>query len=189
MAADDSLPVQRLTVTKLDSAARQFETAISLWFHDGDAVAIHTLVAAAHQVCHGIAKSKGMKSPFLFNEALHPSPDQFKRYKKFVTQTENFFKHANDDPDPSGSLTFDVTMTDLYLIDGLELYHAVSGTLSVPMRIFRNWFRIHYPFAFDRAQEILNEPEAIKLRSASKQVFFRELFEIFSRIQREGSDF
>ena len=38
--------LQKLHVTKLDAARRQLETAITLWFHDGDPVSIHTLAAA-----------------------------------------------------------------------------------------------------------------------------------------------
>ena len=48
-----------LTVTKLDAAKRQLETAIRLWFHDAHPVSIDTLAAAALQVLVDINTKRG----------------------------------------------------------------------------------------------------------------------------------
>jgi hypothetical protein len=47
------------TVTKLEAAQRQLDTAIELWFRDGDAVSIHTLVGAAYQILYDPNKKRG----------------------------------------------------------------------------------------------------------------------------------
>lgn len=93
----------RITVTKLECAERQFDTAIALWFEDGDAVAFGTLVAAAHQICHDLARAdrerkEGKKigfevSPFIFNEELWGA--QWAAFKKLVLSLEGFAKHAD----------------------------------------------------------------------------------------------
>lgn len=41
---------KKIQVTKLDAVRRQLETAVILWFHDGDPVSIHTLTGAAYQI-------------------------------------------------------------------------------------------------------------------------------------------
>jgi hypothetical protein len=181
----DSHFVKELIVTKLDSAKRQFEAAIQLFFHNGDPVAIHTLTAAAHQVCHGIAQSRGIKSEVIFNESLYPK-DTFAKYKKQWLAPENFFKHAREDPDPDGSIVFDTMFTAFYLIDGVDLYHAISGQLPAIMRIFRTWYRIAFPLAFADAQDIINEPGMIELGNLPKPVFFGKLLNQFLAIEREN---
>ena len=46
------------TVTKLEAASRQLDTAIRLFFSGGDAVSIHTLAAAAFNVFADIAEHR-----------------------------------------------------------------------------------------------------------------------------------
>lgn len=48
-----------ISVTKLDAARRQLETAERLWFLEDDPASIHTLAAAAHRVVHDIAEKAG----------------------------------------------------------------------------------------------------------------------------------
>jgi hypothetical protein len=47
-----------LRIGKLDAARRQLETAIILWFTDGDPVAIHTLAFAAYEIIHVVSKKR-----------------------------------------------------------------------------------------------------------------------------------
>jgi hypothetical protein len=48
MALDET----KITISKFDAARRQLNTAITLWFADGDPVAIHTLAYAAYEIIH-----------------------------------------------------------------------------------------------------------------------------------------
>jgi hypothetical protein len=50
-----------MTVTKLDAARRQLQTAIRLWFQDADPVSIHTLAAAAYEIIHAVSKQRNPK--------------------------------------------------------------------------------------------------------------------------------
>jgi hypothetical protein len=46
-------------ISKIEAACRQLNTAIKLWFADGDLVSIHTLACSAHQIVHDINRQKG----------------------------------------------------------------------------------------------------------------------------------
>jgi hypothetical protein len=43
-----------IRVTKQDAAKRQLETAIGLWFSEGDEVSTHTLATSALKVLHDV---------------------------------------------------------------------------------------------------------------------------------------
>ena len=51
----------KLKIDKLDAARRQLRTAIRLWFNNGDPVAIHTLVSAAHEAVHTLFRRAGFR--------------------------------------------------------------------------------------------------------------------------------
>jgi hypothetical protein len=53
---------QAIRVSKLDAARRQLDGAIQLWFSNGDPVAIHALVCAAHQIIQDINEKKGERT-------------------------------------------------------------------------------------------------------------------------------
>src|SRR6266478_5939088 len=60
-----------LKLKKLDAAQRQLRTAITLWFHDGDPVAIHALAFAAYEVIHTVSKKRNpYRRDLLFDTLL-----------------------------------------------------------------------------------------------------------------------
>lgn len=118
-----------LAVSKIDSARRQFDTAIVLWFNDGDPVSIRTLTAAAHQVCKWICEKRlKKKSPLVFSETLWGA--EFEKWKKYVLQAENFFKHAEKDHDPAGTILNHLALgLRLWAADLRRLIHNGPGKL------------------------------------------------------------
>ena len=48
-----------LPVSKFDAARRQLETAIRLYFFQGDPISIHTLASAAAQILHDLSRHRG----------------------------------------------------------------------------------------------------------------------------------
>jgi len=164
-----------LTVTALDAARREIETAITLWFQDGDEVSIHTLTAAGHHVCHDLAKKKGMKSPFFFNMDL-VKPEFHDEYKQIVCRAENFFKHAQRTTNARSKLTFCPEVTDAYLLDALELFHMLHGSSTPLMMAFRLRFTLSHPeTARGDVSQIFDDPTAVKLGRLTK-VKFLEAF-------------
>ncbi len=48
-----------LEISKLDAAKRQLDTAIRLYFCDGDPVSIHTLAAASYNILRDVTEQIG----------------------------------------------------------------------------------------------------------------------------------
>ena len=51
-----------IEITKLESARRQIETAVQLFFNEDDIVSLHTLTAAAHQLLTDLSFKSGQTS-------------------------------------------------------------------------------------------------------------------------------
>ena len=115
------MSLEIVTVKKLEAAKRQLHTAITLWFADGDFVAVHTLACAAHQIVHDI-KEKNKGAELLLDSCV--IRDEFrKEYLAEMRKAMRFFKHADRDPDPNGTVEFSPAITDLFIlftIIGLE---------------------------------------------------------------------
>lgn len=136
--------ISRLQVTKLDAAKRQLETAIKLWFQDGDPVSIHTLAAAAYQVLYDINKKRagdpmGVDRP-------NVKPEARKQLRKAFANAENFFKHA--DADPEATLTFTPEATRFYLLDAADRYRELAGEQPSAFRVFIIYHALTHPEIF-----------------------------------------
>lgn len=134
-------PDVTLKVSKTDAAKRQLEAAIRLWFYDGDPVSIHTLAAAAHQVVHDLGKARGITATL--RELPDVRPEFKKRMHAAVARDENFFKHADRDPD--ALLQFKPITTSYFLIDAVLTFELLTGECPPLMRTFRTWMMIQNP--------------------------------------------
>lgn len=104
-----------ITITKLDAAKRQLETVVRLYFHNGDPVSIHTLVAAAHTVIRDINK-KRRGSPMINDDLIdaYAKPEYQKRVLAQLNEAGNFFKHA--DRDHAATLDFNPDQSEIWLL-------------------------------------------------------------------------
>jgi hypothetical protein len=101
----DKLLSEEIVVDKLDAARRQLETAITMFFNDGDVVSQHTLVMAAHGIVYDLARQRGVGGSFKDSPLI---PREGRR--KFIDALHiprNFFKHA--DRKAGGRYVFDTT--------------------------------------------------------------------------------
>src|SRR5690242_8120472 len=89
-------------VKKIDAAKRQLDTAIELWFRGGDDVSIHTLAAAAYEIIHAVCEHKKINCPLLYNTD-YIRDEHHRSWTRALRKTANFFKHADQDPDPEGT--------------------------------------------------------------------------------------
>ena len=126
-----------VTVKKLEAAKRQLHTAITLWFADSDSVSVHTLACAAHQIVHDInADRKGSE---LLLDSLVIKEEFRSEYLNEMRKAMNFFKHANRDPYPSGSIEFSQEITELFIlfsIIGIERFGERLSETSVAFLLF-----------------------------------------------------
>jgi len=123
-------------IEKLDAACRQLNTAISLWFSNGDSVSIHTLVCSAHQIVHDINQKQGGRD--LIYDSLVIKDEYRIEANKIFKQAYNFFKHA--DNDAYGTIEFKPDLTEFFIMFtsmGLE----ILGRQPDPIR---SAFNIYY---------------------------------------------
>jgi hypothetical protein len=149
-------------ISKLEAAGRQLTEAIILVFERRDPVAVHTLVAAAHQVIYDLCKKKGIKNSAL-KDALHIRPDKKKEWFAKVAEAENFFKHA--DRDPGNTLEFNPETSKWFIVDALQLLAQLTGDFTPAGRIFLAYFVQLHPDLLeeDAAKALLPQLAQLKI--------------------------
>jgi hypothetical protein len=157
-------------LSKMDVGKRQIETAIRLWFASGDPVAIHTLTAAAHQIFHDIGKKQGV--PTMLREIHGILPEYEKRAHELVRRYENFFKHADKDPD--GLLDFNPHATELYMLDVVLTYELLTRELVPLFSTLKAWVFIQNPdlIVDSLRKKIIDRLKHVDLTNISRSVFF-----------------
>jgi hypothetical protein len=134
--------IERVSLTKLDVARRQLDTALELWFGDRDPVSVHTLAMAAYEVIDTLNKLGGDNSRLLFNSDM--IKDEYRRlWVDTLRKDANFFKHADRDHD--ATLDFAPATNDflfMFAILGLSLLHIKPSRLQ---SAFMFWLMINRP--------------------------------------------
>ena len=132
-------------VTKLDAAGRQLRVAIRLFFQREDMVAVHTLAAAAQEVLRRIGRARGIKSIFLDEGYIDQvvRPEMRQEYRRLLTETQNFLKHAGRDPD--GVLDFYPDATRFHLFDAAQMYCQLDPGGHREAAGFLCWYCMKYP--------------------------------------------
>jgi hypothetical protein len=141
-------------LTKIEAAERQLSEAIKLFFEERDPVAIHVLASGAAQIAADLAKKQGLNAPFRDTEYMGGKQKQW--WVRVIKSAENFFKHA--DRDPNGVLILPTEITRLYLADAASTLEAVGSEGTVEMEIYQLWF-IH---KYGRSHRIIAESRTFR---------------------------
>jgi hypothetical protein len=128
----------KIKISKLEAARRQVETAIRIYFANGDPVSIHTLAAASLQILVDLDK-KGTLWDFIETQV---KPEHVSEVKKLFAEAENFFKHAERDPDKI--LEFPLAEPEVFLWKCVAKYPVLAGEVPLLMLAYRTWFLIHH---------------------------------------------
>lgn len=118
--------------------------AIEMWFMEKDEVSTHTLAAAAYQIVHDLNEDAGTAQELLFTAKFIEEGKRAEFIKRLRTP-QNFFKHADNDPDPNGKLTLDTYLTYIFLVFscvGLALLKADLSTSTLALTL---WAAIYQP--------------------------------------------
>jgi hypothetical protein len=107
----------RIEVSKLDAIRRQLLTAVELYFTDGDYVSIHALAAAAYDVCKDILINANGSTGMLLQFEHEEDPKRKKEIRDHVRSIQNFFKHADNDPDINSVISYSPAITELLLYE------------------------------------------------------------------------
>ena len=125
-------------VSKLEAAERQLAVATELYFRDSDPVAIHSLVAAAYNVIRDLSKHRKAPPMAVKDHLLTPvSAGKRQQVRDWVNSFENFFKHADRDPDAEIELNPDIT--EIMLMDAWGQFERLGGTLPEAGKVFKLW--------------------------------------------------
>jgi hypothetical protein len=172
-----SKPNPNQTVTKLDAARRQLDSAISLYFQESDPVAIHTLACAAHQIIHDINKNKE-KTDLLYEKF------RLKGFKKEdINRHYNFFKHADNDPDPNGEIEFNPKFTEIFMILAIKGLTELGVPHSYKMTAFSLFIQISNP-RISTLNKFIYDSIQVDAFKNIRWVKRSEFFDIFLRIWR-----
>jgi hypothetical protein len=129
-----------MRIKKLDAARRQLDAAVRAFFHGEDAIAVHTLVGAASNIISDLVRHKAPDRSWDKYIAQDNNLTE-KEYFRIAKKAQNFFKHANLDPD--GEFEFDQRETDdLIFMTSLNLTGLCrSGEkLSDELSLFQFWY-------------------------------------------------
>jgi hypothetical protein len=136
----------KIKLNKLEAARRQLETAIVLFFKGGDPISTHTLATASAEIIQGINSARG-GNPMTFDLPAHVVKPEYKDFlRKKFRAPQNFFKHA--DRDPEEILVFNTESTVFFIFDAVEKYFELSGEKPPVFTVFSLWFRSRFPEAF-----------------------------------------
>ena len=169
----------RLTITRLDAARRQIETATDLFFAEGDPVSIHTLAAAAHEIVRALCQKAG-KPPLLKDAMLETIKPEYRNYiGKLFNQPRNFFKHAGTMQ--IESIEYVLGADDWLLYDAGAGYQLLTDDLRPKMLAFRAWFLAnhHELLATDEMRKPF-EQAAKMIGHLAKPEFYKQALEVFS---------
>lgn len=163
-----------LKISKTDAAKRQIETAIRLWFFSCDPVSVHTLTAAAHQILHDIGKKRG--APTILREPQGIRPEYKKQIHELVRRNENFFKHADEDPD--AILDFNPEATEMYMLDVVVTYESLTQEVSPIQSVFKSWIFLQKPNLMNEIarKKMEEDTRGLNMTGISKAEFFTDVF-------------
>jgi hypothetical protein len=153
------------------------DSAIEMFFRDGDVVSQHTLAMAAHGIVHDIARQKGVGGSI--KDSPHIRPELRGEFIKAVHLPQNFFKHANRDA--RGKLVFRHNGSHFWLFDALRLFILLGGQVTHAMKVFLMWFQLRYPdlLCFEPAEE--------DLRAIRNDTSNPATFKLLARVLLDGA--
>jgi hypothetical protein len=167
----------KLPVTKLDAARRQLETAVTLWFHDGDPISVHTLAMAAHEILRAINRSRNGR-PMLTEPCEHIRSEYQEAWRELRVASYLFFKHGSKDADEIHH--FPPSVNKLVMLDAVEIYQTLTGDHPATLVTFTWYMAEHHPHLFSVQLPAL-EAGDLDVSGWSKKRFFTEFLPLVGR--------
>ena len=100
-------------------------------------MSIHTLSAAAFEILKDLDK-KGPKTGTFYDLVdQYVRPEERDAVMKTFKQAQNFFKHADQDPD--ATLDFSLAEPEMFLLAACDKFRELSGTITAEIETFLTW--------------------------------------------------
>jgi hypothetical protein len=153
-----------MLVTKIDAARRQLITAIRLFFDGGDPVSVYSLASNAWEVIDVLCTSSGVES---FSKQARENLPAGHTLKYYINEPcRNFFKHAEQDPNPDSSVELCETNVAAILFLAVEDYIRFRQGGPVEAQVFQLWFIAVFP---EKVTE--DDPVAQSILESAKLAF------------------
>jgi len=174
--------VVAVKISKLDATRRQLVTAIRLYFANADSVSTHTLAAAAFEILRDL-DAHGPNTGTLFDHAeRYIKPEYVDVFYKKLRKPQNFFKHADNDPEDI--LEFYPTGAVAILWAAIEKYYELTKEEFLELVAFRIWIIIRNPNIL--LSPYRDQVERLDLASDFSVDMRQQFFEAFSTAHARG---
>jgi hypothetical protein len=168
---DSLLPTEpKIKLTKLEAACRQLNTAIRLWFSNGDPVSIFALAYPAHEIVHRLYRHRGLMD--LIYDSKLIKEEYREQWAKGLKRGASFLKHA--DKDPHAIIEFDPNLTLMHIIGSVLGLSRMGVAPSDEMAALLTWLYIHFPswFHSESVENFVPAKALAKFRRVEKRQFF-----------------
>ena len=174
----------KIILSKLETAERQLDTAIWLWFHEGEVVSITQLVDAAMGVLDDLLFHHKRDRPIPFKPELMQGlkPNEV---RPAMTSAADFAKHARKDPEeayeynpgfPEHYIFCTILARTALLGEDDDTYSGLRGAFTLWYGVFHPENFDHRSSAFQRARELI---DADSLKKLSRGEFLRKMAPMF----------
>lgn len=168
-----------MPINKIEAAKQQLETAIKLFKEDEDPISTHTLAAAAYNVLVDLSKSRQETYQSIRDIILERVKTEKKREViNTFRSAENFFKHADNDPE--ASLEFNSNQTIIIILDAVIFYQKLTQDTTLSFRVFYKWAYYTQDF-FIMPEELAESFEEV--REIESLLTKKELFALIERLE------
>lgn len=159
-------------LSKISAARSQLETAIDLYFQEGDPVSIHALAANAREILSDLYQKSGAV-PFLEEcISLFIKKEKQREIRDLLRKTQNYIKHA--DLDTNKLYEFSSSETQFVIWEACELFKTLTKENPKPIFIYWFWFFMNH-------QDVLTHPQG--------KLLMRKAEEAYRRLHSRKSDF
>lgn len=177
--------MDKIVLSKVDVIRRQLNQAIQLYFMDADPVSVYTLVSAASEVNINLMKLRGIissKDQLLDLVMDHKQKD----FINLMNEAQNFFKHA--DRDPESLFDFKPKLIETRLLMSIYDYGELTGNITSLMETAMVWLLSHNPDYIDRTRTKVIQEYEKKLKdnisSIAKKTFYENRLELHKVLRK-----
>lgn len=182
----------KITITKLDAAQRQLQTAVLLWFTGGDPVSIHTLAYAAYEIIHAVSKRMNPNRRDLLFDSLVVKDEHRGDFNFVLKKHANFFKHGNKADETE--IDFYPVASELFIMFSILGLSSCGAVRSDEEVAYLAWIQIHHPeFLTDKGRKVVGETISVEsmeeLRALNRQEFLKAIRYASNSMRRSGVTF
>jgi hypothetical protein len=162
-----------VTVDKVAAIRRQIDTAIWLWFNEGDIVSIHTLIDAAFGILDDLYQARKMGRPMPFDDDASKTTPEQRKWRKKLKEAGTFGKHARADHDRAYQYSpiFIECQIAFAITAHAKLEKVGRNSLQT---LFSLWFWMHYPEFTETSPKHPERIDVQTLRKLSRCEFFEK---------------